>query len=101
MRPDCSIEDAVDVGGPHARGVDVLDAEQKAAASRPGLLESQQGRQCVPQMQFAVGAGRETEDWPIRHRAVQPPTPVGLTLETGYMWTEDRRSTAGARRTKS
>src|SRR5262249_54014041 len=50
------------VFAPAARGVDVLDAQQKPPTGGARHVEIDQRRQRVPQMQVAVGARREAED---------------------------------------
>src|SRR5690606_10184444 len=47
---------------PAARGVDILDAQQEAAAASAGEFGVEQGRACVAEMQEAVGAGGEAEN---------------------------------------
>ena len=50
---------------PRAAEVDILDAQQEAAAGRLGLVVANERRQRMAEMQLAVGAGRKTEDRPV------------------------------------
>src|SRR6185295_10846616 len=43
-------------------GIDVFDAQQEAAAERPGAPEAKQGGERVTEVQLAVGTGRKPED---------------------------------------
>ena len=52
---------------PRAADVDVLDAQQEAAARGLRALVADEGRQRMPQMQFAVGARSKAEDRRVGH----------------------------------